>query len=470
MIKYSFTIQEEHFYELEDFFEDKAKEENIALILCGISSIDSDPWEKIREKRLLSKEVILIPANEIVESKINFVTWKTNLFVKALKAAEEQKLGILLVHNHILDVGNFSEIDNINERELFKLAFNRNGPDFLCGSLITLPNKKLVGRVWDERLEPNEISRIRILGSKFLFLYPNKEQGLSSAIFQRQELAFGRILNKDLSTLKVGIIGCGATGSAVGMLLTRLGVGYFLLIDNDIVEKTNLNRLHGASVADADSKIPKIDSLKNFLVKIGLGTKVEAIKDWVGNTKCYDSLKACDIIFGCTDDHEGRLFLNRLAYFYLIPVIDLGLMIKISKEKLEIEVLDGRVTVIFPPNACLLCRKIISIERARSESIKRNDPVQFEELRKEAYVLGEGEPNPAVVTFTTEVATMAANELIHRIQGFRGAEDLSNERRRNFKFYEDSKTGSHKDPTCKICGISRKYWGRGDMDPFLDRV
>ena len=39
----------------------------------------------------------------------------------------------------------------------------------------------------------------------------------------------------------------------------------------------------------------------------------------------FHAEKACDVIFGCIDDHDGRLLLNRLVYFYLIPVIDMGL-------------------------------------------------------------------------------------------------------------------------------------------------
>jgi molybdopterin/thiamine biosynthesis adenylyltransferase len=48
---------------------------------------------------------------------------------------------------------------------------------------------------------------------------------MATAAFQRQALAFGQALNQDLVALRVGVIGCGGTGSAVAMLLARLGVG-----------------------------------------------------------------------------------------------------------------------------------------------------------------------------------------------------------------------------------------------------
>src|SRR3712207_6906598 len=49
--------------------------------------------------------------------------------------------------------------------------------------------------------------------------------------------------SSDLRKLRIGIVGCGGTGSAVAMLLARLGVGQLALFDNDIVDQTNLNRL-----------------------------------------------------------------------------------------------------------------------------------------------------------------------------------------------------------------------------------
>ena len=56
--------------------------------------------------------------------------------------------------------------------------------------------------------------------------------------FQRQALAFGQALNQDLGALRVGVIGCGGTGSAVAMLLARVGVGQIVVVDNDIVDRT----------------------------------------------------------------------------------------------------------------------------------------------------------------------------------------------------------------------------------------
>ncbi len=66
----------------------------------------------------------------------------------------------------------------------------------------------------------------------------------------------------------------------------------------------------------------KATILRDLIREADLGVDVVELVDWVGNPACDDALKSCDVIFGCTDDHAGRAFLNRLAYFYNIPLID----------------------------------------------------------------------------------------------------------------------------------------------------
>src|SRR5690348_9729364 len=107
------------------------------------------------------------------------------------------------------------------------------------------------------------------------------------------------------------------------MLLARLGVCQIGFIDNDIVDQTDYNSCHGSRKADADAMRPKVEVVAHAIAEMGLGTRVVPFESWVGDPSCRDVLKSSDIIFGCTDDHEGRLFLNRFAYYYLVPVIDI---------------------------------------------------------------------------------------------------------------------------------------------------
>ena len=99
------------------------------------------------------------------------------------------------------------------------------------------------------------------------------------------------------------------------------------------------------------------------------------INAWVGDPACRDALKCCDVIFGCTDDHDGRAFINRVAYYYLAPVIDIGLAIDVNDTTVpEINALDGRVTVLMPEHTCLMCREVIDPKVAADQALKRKKP------------------------------------------------------------------------------------------------
>jgi molybdopterin/thiamine biosynthesis adenylyltransferase len=204
------------------------------------------------------------------------------------------------------------------------------------------------------------------------------------------------------------------------------------------------------------------------IAEIGLTRSVVRISHFVDASECRDALCACDIIFGCTDDHLGRNLLNRIAHFYYIPIIDLGVLIE-PNESGSFDSFDGRVTVVQPGYPCQLCRQLISPQQMLEEGMRRNDPYLFEQHRRAGYVQGGADPSPIVITFTTEIAAVAVNELLHRLTGFRGPQGHCAERVRRFDWVKDADSvpGGKSNPTCPLCA-QRKYDGRGDMEPFLD--
>jgi molybdopterin/thiamine biosynthesis adenylyltransferase len=331
-----------------------------------------------------------------------------------------------------------------------------------------MPDGSLFGRVWKPDLSNEPISKIRIIGKSFKLNYPGRTSSFRSPeAFNRQQLAFGSSLVQDLSKLKITIVGAGATGSATALLLTRLGVGELCLIDKDIIEESNLNRLHGATMKDVGKY--KVDVLQKYINEIGLGTKISVEKSWVSGKRCIDHLKTSDLIFGCTDDHAGRILLNRFAYFYLTPIIDMGLVISVKDGSHELQNLQGRISYLFPGGDCLVTKGNINMDIAYAEDLKRNEPENYKKLKEEAYVIGEGNPSPAVVTFTTQIATIAVNELLNRIQGY-NMQALTAPHKifffhRGMEIHPENVSNND----CRICGINN-YWGRGDMQPFLDMV
>ena len=471
MTTYSLTLRSEHFEKLREHLLRPDGAEHVAYLLCTMADIRIDPWDQQAHRKFLGCAVVPVPDEQVVELDINLVTWQTTSFLSALKKSHLTGQFVAIVHNHPLGQGEFSVQDDSNELDLAELAVKRHGPDTPIMSIVLTPDGVLFGRIW---LHPNPkghvaLRMIRVLGTDFRLQYPGRGAAMSC---------------NGLSASGSGVRAGAETGPchasdrycrlrrdwcAVAMLLARLGVGHLVLIDNDIVDRTNLNRLHGARQADADAMRPKVEVVARSITELSLGMRVVPIEAWVGDPGCRDALRSCDLIFGCTDDNEGRFFLSRLAYFYLIPVIDLELAIDVSRtEPPEIKCLDGRVTVVMPPHACLACRGVIDPVAARDEALRRSSPTEYERRKAEAYVAGEGDPRPAVVTFTTEVATMGVNEMLHRLQGFRGPNGAVRSGT-EFHLAEDFRPGSRPASGCRICDDAT-VWGKGDVDPFLDRV
>lgn len=465
-MSYRLVIQERHAQHLQEFLLPESGHERSAYLLCSRVTIESDPWTDERAQRFISYEVLPIPTSEIVSSSAQHITWTTQSFVNALKRAEEKGLVVALVHSHPVGLAEFSEQDDRNEADLIQLAHNRNSSALML-SLVVLPEQQWIGRLWKSCTEVRSLNLIQVVGERLKLHYPNRGKGQASAILNRQALAFGDVLNQDLAQLRVGIVGVGGTGSALAMLAARLGFRKFVLFDQDVVEESNLNRLHGATLEDARLERPKIEAVARSMLDLGFGIEVRTYQKWVNDPVCRDPLRSCDVVFGCTDDHAGRLILNRFAYYYAIPVIDLGLAIEVSKDDIpEVQALDGRVTVLQPGYACLLCRGVINTTIARDQMLKQQNPDEYKWRKAEAYVQGEGNPSPAVVLFTTDVASMALQELVHRLQGFRGDRGSVAQQVRKFKLMDDRRQGRASQPHCPVCSSSA-HWGIGDTEPFL---
>lgn len=436
--------------------------EAAAYVLFGKAEIFADPWSGQPRTRLTSHEVIPIADEEMVSSSSMHVTWSTRGFMRLLGLAQQRGLVAGLAHTHPGAEAFFSDQDDRNEAELARTAFNKGGLEL--ASMVFGGDNAVVGRLWSSPVEATEALAISVVGSK-ITIWRSKPNGVETEFLARQAALFGPGFNPIVRALRVGVIGCGGTGSAVVSLLTRLGVGYLALIDNDTIDTTNLNRVHGSRAADVSAGLSKVDILAREIEAAGLGIQIVTRKSWVGDPMLRDLLRSCDVLFGCTDDHQGRLTLNRLAHYYGIPVIDVGLRMRSARNGADYD-MTGRVSTIRPGNPCLMCLGVVNPQRAAAEGLRRNDPAEFERRKAEAYVDGGGDPAPAVVTFTTSIACAAVDELIQGLTGFRGDGGMTHNRIRRFDRVEDRAMTCRPVQSCPICS-SQATWGRGDVNPFL---
>lgn len=465
-MRYTVTLQARHEQRLRELVLPGDGREGVAYLLCRRSIVEHDPWTGQPELRLISRDVVEIDAADVFEREAERVAWRSDTLHRLLPRCQRDGLVVVLVHSHPLAVPDPSPQDTTNERELFDYGWVRDGDDVPFASLV-MTETTLRGRVWyGWSKDPFALDVVRVVGERWHF-HRAVTHVRQSAAFARQILAFGQALDAELAALRVVVVGGGGTGSATAMLLARLGVGYVAIIDPDLVETTNLNRLHGSRQADADAGRPKVEMLSSSISEAGLGVAVRGFARYVDDPQNRDVLRSADFIFGCTDDHAGRLFLNRLAYFYAIPVIDMGLTIRVDDAdaaKPRLQDLVGRVTVLAPGLTCIACRGITDQKAAAEELLRRTQPGQYARLKAEAYVAGEGNPRPAVVTFTTSVATLAVNEMLQRLGNFRGTS--SDHRLHDFLDETDMTFPSQSRAGCKFCD-TQAYCGRADVEPFL---
>lgn len=428
--------------------------EAIAIALCGNAITE-------KSQGLIVYKVIPVDYDDCSIRRVDRVTWKTKVLIPLMEEADKKGLSIVKIHSHPEGGEFFSEIDDISDKTIFSSVFDLVERD-IHGSLIMLPNGKLFGRFIDEKLNFIDIDRVRVVGD-WLKIWDRVDEELYLEEFtKRTQQAFGEGTVRLLKNMKVTVVGCSGTGSPLIEQLTRLGVGELILVDDDIVEEKNLNRIIHATMDDAKHCRKKVHVIENRINAIGLGTIVRIYpNNLFDDAKIVKDIASCDFIFGCMDSLEGRDVLNRIATFYIVPYIDLG--VKLSTDgNLGIDKIVSAVHYL-RPGFSLVNRNVISIERLRAESLKRTDPKQYEVEKRQKYVVDVEVESPAVIHVNTLTAALAVNEFMARLHHFR-----DNDRNVEITEFElvDTILMTREDEN-RGKKLS-KFIGRGDILPLLD--
>mgnify|MGYP004536145587 FL=1 len=86
--------------------------------------------------------------------------------------------------------------------------------------------------------------------------------------FSRTEMLIGKNAINKLANSKVAIFGIGGVGSYIAEALARCGVGNFILVDNDKVTITNINRQIIATTKTIGQY--KVDLMKQRILDINI--------------------------------------------------------------------------------------------------------------------------------------------------------------------------------------------------------
>jgi molybdopterin-synthase adenylyltransferase len=147
-----------------------------------------------------------------------------------------------------------------------------------------------------------------------------------------------------LQSAKVTVVGVGGVGSSICYYLAQSGIGQLKLIDQDIVEPSNLHRLQGLDKSHVYH--PKAEALADSLQRLVPSSRFEAVVDTLRSANLNELLGGADVIVDGLDNFRTRYILNRHSVRTSTPYIFTSAVQN-----------QGHVGVFSPPEtACLECR------------------------------------------------------------------------------------------------------------------
>ncbi|GIW23161.1 MAG: molybdopterin biosynthesis protein MoeB [Candidatus Sericytochromatia bacterium] len=124
---------------------------------------------------------------------------------------------------------------------------------------------------------------------------------------------------KKLLKSKVLLVGAGGLGSPIAYYLTSCGVGSIGIIDNDIVDITNLHRqiLHTTS----NIGIPKVISAKEKLITLNTDVNIITYNEKLSSDNAENIINNYDLVIDGTDNFDCKYLINDICYKLNKPYI-----------------------------------------------------------------------------------------------------------------------------------------------------
>lgn len=251
-----------------------------------------------------------------------------------------------------------------------------------------------------------------------------------SVQYSRTELIFGKDGMERLHSAKVAVFGIGGVGGHVVEALVRSGVSRFVLVDNDRVSESNLNRQIIATRQTIGED--KVDAMVRRIMEINPKAVVEGYKVFYGpETAAMFDFTQYDYIVDAIDSVTGKIELAVRAAEANVPLISsMGAGNKVDPTAFE-------VTDIYRTSVCPLARvmrrelkkrgiETLKVVYSKEEALTPLSQTEEGRKRLSAETLEEAEATdgrrqvPASNAFVPAVAGLIiAGEVIKDLTGFR---------------------------------------------------
>ena len=231
--------------------------------------------------------------------------------------------------------------------------------------------------------------------------------------FSRNIGLFGKEGQERIEATHAIIVGLGGIGSHVAQQLAYLGVKTFTVVDPQAVDESNLNRLIGATEADA-GVTAKVDVAARLISGVRADATVKTFTAPFKDSVAGDAAPASSVLFGCVDEDPVRLSLLQYA-------ADNGLLYLDSATDISDEYgLDygGRVFFNFVTGGCLSCFQELDQRALRRGAMTPEQLKADDEIYGVPRTMLDG-TGPSVVSLNGVVASLAVTEFMVWTTGLR---------------------------------------------------
>jgi molybdopterin/thiamine biosynthesis adenylyltransferase len=198
-----------------------------------------------------------------------------------------------------------------------------------------------------------------------------------------------------LREARVLVVGAGALGNEVVKNLALVGLGTIHLIDLDEVEPSNLSR--SVLFRSDDGGQPKAEVAARRTLELNPEITIIPIHGDVITDVGLGLFADVDLVIGCLDNREARLWVNRQCWKVGTPWIDAG-----------IQEIQGVVKVFVPPDsACYECT--MTARDYQLLNLRYSCPL----LRREDILAGKVPTAPTIASMMAALQVQEALKLLH---------------------------------------------------------
>ena len=233
-----------------------------------------------------------------------------------------------------------------------------------------------------------------VLGAADLERFDRQLAWLSDRFPSRAEVLAGQ---ERLAVASIAVIGVGGLGCWVAAALACAGAGRFVLVDDDVVELSNLNRQ--LLFAASDIGRPKVHAAAEALLRFSPSLALDARRRRLRSSEdVQDAIAGCDFVVETADwpMYELPRWIDRACRAHGIPHITAAQhppLVRVGPMRIP-----GR-------SPCLAC-------------VEQEDRGRFPLAAElEAFRAARRRPSPTLGTASGLIGTLVATEIVHHLTG-----------------------------------------------------